>query len=216
MPVTADATTREPGATDFGSEAATITQVILHERQGRDRGRWEQMADAYWPDSTVRLSWYEGDGAGFVAGSREMVERGRTTVHNMFAPVVHTRGDRAYAEASSAIRAHLEVEGVLGHLVSYSRLNYRLERRDGVWKITRLDAIYEDISLTPVAPGERINLPAARLAKFRQTYSIIAWDLGRNGMEVDDTLLGDDRPGPVQEFYDATWQWLTGSDDTGN
>lgn len=216
MSVTADAAPREPGTTDFGNDAATITQVILHERQGRDRGWWDQMAHAYWPDSTVRLSWFEGDGAGFVAGSRAMAERGRKTVHNMFAPIVHVRDDRAYVEAPSAIRAPLEVDGVLGQLVSYSRLNYRLERRDGVWKITRLDPIYEDISLIPAAPGERINLPAEELAKFRPTYSIIAWDLRRNGMEVDDTLLGDDQPGPVQEFYDAAWRWLTESDDTGS
>ena len=216
MPATADAAPRETGATDFGNEAATITQVILHERQGRDRGWWEQMARAYWPDSTVRLSWYEGDGAGFVAGSRAMTERGRTAVHSMFAPIVHIRGDRAYVEAPAAIRAHLEVDGVVGQLVSYSRLNYRLERREGVWKILSLDAIYEDISLTPAAPGDRIDLPAEELAKFRSTYSIIGWDLDRNGVEIDDTLLGDDQPEPVREFYDATWQWLTESGTAGS
>ena len=48
-------------------DVALITQVVLAERQGRDRGWWDQMLAAYWPDSTVRLSWYTGDGAGFVA-----------------------------------------------------------------------------------------------------------------------------------------------------
>ncbi len=40
-----------------GSDIAVITQVVLGERQGRDRGWWDQMAAAYWLDSTVRLSW---------------------------------------------------------------------------------------------------------------------------------------------------------------
>ena len=194
-----------------GSDIATITQVVLHERQGRDRGWWEQMAGAYWPDSVVRLSWYQGDGAGFVAGSRRLVESGRTTVHGVFAPVVHVRGDRAHVEAATAIRGPLEVDGVKGMLVSYTRLNYRLERRDDVWKITHLDAIYEDISLTPVAPGERIDIAAEELARYRPTYSIIAWDLARHGLPVDDDLLGDDQPGPVQAYYDEAWAWLNRS-----
>ncbi len=201
----------QPGSGDLGSDLATITQVVLHERQGRDRGWWEQMGHAYWPDSRVRLSWFEGDGASFVAGSRAMVESGRTTVHGIFAPVVHIRGDRAHVETPSAIRGPFEVDGVKGMLVSYSRLNYRLERRGGIWKITHLDAIYEDISLTPVAPGEPISIPAAELAKYRPTYSILMWDRARRGLPVHDDLLGDDRPGPVRAYYDDAWAWLTTS-----
>ncbi|MGW5640638.1 hypothetical protein ACWEWQ_38800, partial [Streptomyces sp. NPDC003832] len=39
---------------DSGADVALVTQVVLAERQGRDRGWWEQMADRYWPDSTVQ------------------------------------------------------------------------------------------------------------------------------------------------------------------
>ena len=61
----------------------------------------------------------------------------------MFAPTVHVRGDRAYVEAPGAIRFQVEVGAVPGDLVSYARLNYRLERRTGVWRILSLDAVYE-------------------------------------------------------------------------
>jgi hypothetical protein len=36
-------------------DGAAIARLVLHERQGRDRGWWEQMASTYWPDSQVDL-----------------------------------------------------------------------------------------------------------------------------------------------------------------
>ncbi|MEZ0362351.1 hypothetical protein ACAG26_01415 [Mycobacterium sp. pUA109] len=53
-------------------DISVITRLVLRERQGHDRGWWDQMAAAYWPDSTVHLTWYRGDGPGFVAGSKDV------------------------------------------------------------------------------------------------------------------------------------------------
>ena len=135
--------TRRMNSPAHAGDLALITQVVLAERQGRDRGWWDQMADAYWPDSTVRLSWYRGDGAGFVEGSKSMALRGSTALHHSYAPVVHVRGPRAHVELSVAMRISVAVDDVAADLVSYTRLNYRLERRDDRWRISSLDAIYE-------------------------------------------------------------------------
>lgn len=202
--VTAD----ESGPAVAGDDVSAVTQVVLHERQGRDRGWWDQMLHAYWPDSTVRLSWYDGDGPGFVAGSKALTERGLTTLHSMFAPVVHVRGTKAYVEASTAVRAPLVVDGVRGDLVSYTRLNYRLERRGREWRILSLDPVYESTTLTPSIPGQRIDIPAEDLARFRPSYAILAWDLARNGRVMSEGLLGDDQPEPVAAFYATTEKWL--------
>ncbi len=191
-----------------GDDVSAVTQVILHERQGRDRGWWDQMLETYWPDSTVRLSWYDGDGPGFVAGSKALTERGLTTLHSMFAPVVHIRGAKAYVEAPTAVRAPLVVDGVRGDLVSYTRLNYRLERRGGEWRILSLDPVHEGTTLAPSVPGQRIDIPAEELARFRRSYAILAWDLDRNGRAMSEGLLGDDEPEPVAAFYASTWEWL--------
>lgn len=196
---------------DVGSDVAVITQVVLHERQGRDRGWWDQMLRTYWPDSTVHLSWYDGDGPGFVAGSRALRERGLLTVHAMSAPVVQRSGHRALVEVSAAIRADLDVDGVAGRLVSNSRLEYRIERRDGEWRIRSLDAIYEDTALTPSVPGQRIEIPVEELARFRSSYAILAWDLARNGRAMSEDLLGDDEPEPVAAFYASALAWLAGA-----
>ena len=190
-------------------DIALATQVVTAERQARDRGWWEIMSDLYWPDSTVHLSWYDGDGAGFVAGSAAMAARGEVALHRLFAPVVHVRGPKAYVEAPVAMRLRIEVDGVAGNLVSYTRLNYRLARREDRWRILSLDAIYEYATLTPAIPGERIAIPAAELGKFRESYALLAWNAARGGAIPDGDALGDDRPEGVAEFYAGIWSWLT-------
>jgi SnoaL-like protein len=203
-----DQATRTAATRGSGEDVALVGQVVLAERQGRDRGWWDQMAAAYWPDSTVSLSWYEGDGAGFVAGSAAMAERGAVALHRMFAPVVHVRGERAYVEASVAMRIQTEVDGVAGDLISHTRLNYRLERRSGAWGIVSLASIYEYATLTPSVPGQVISIPPEELARFRPSYAVLAWNIAREGRTPTDDELGDDRPEAVAAFYSAMWEWL--------
>jgi len=193
---------------DNGADASEVVQVVLRERQGRDRGWWEQMDATFWPDSTVRLSWYEGNGAGFVAGSRAMKERGQHTVHHMFAPVAHVRDAKAYVEAGAEIQAPAVVGGVAGSLNVARRLNYRLERREDEWRILSLDAIYESTSLTPSVPGEQITIPADELAELRPSYALLAWSIAQRGQSMADDQLGDDQPQAVAAFYSELWQWL--------
>src|SRR6201999_3803632 len=65
-----------PLATVAGSDAvddpAALAQLAPCERQGRDRGWWEEMAGSFWPDSRDTVTWYDGDGPGFAARSRGM------------------------------------------------------------------------------------------------------------------------------------------------
>lgn len=191
-----------------GADVASVTNVVLLERQGRDRGWWDQMLEAYWPDSSVRLSWYDGDAAGFVAGSKAMAERGAVALHHIFAPVARIRGDRAHVEASVAMRIETEVDGVAGDLVSYTRLNYRLERRDGVWRILSLASVYEYATLTPQVPGQVIEVSVEELSKFRASYALLVWNVARQGRPVSDSELGDDRPEEVAAFYAEIREWL--------
>ena len=196
--------------TTSAADVTLVTQVVLAERQGRDRGWWAQMAELYWPDSTVRLSWYKGDGAGFVTGSEAMAQRGEVALHQMYAPIVHIRGDRAHVEASATMRIATEVEGVSGDLVVHSRLNYRLERRDGRWGIYSMDAIYEHATLTPVVPGQSIKVAPEDLARFRPSYAILAWNIARRGIPVSADELGDDQPECVRQYYATVRDWLNG------
>ena len=193
---------------ESATDIALITQVVLAERQGRDRGWWDQMRDAYWPDSTVRLSWYNGDGAGFVAGSQAMAGRGSVALHHAYAPVVHVRDARAHAEVSLAMRIRVEVDGVEADLVSNTRLNYRIERREGHWRIASVAAVYEYTTVDPAVPGQVIEVPAGELVPFRSSYALMAWVNARGGRSISSDELGDDRPEELAAFYAETWTWL--------
>lgn len=187
----------------------TVGQVVLHERQSRDRGWWELMGRTYWPDSTVRLSWYDGDGPGFVLGSKSLAEQGVKTVHRSFSAAVHVRDEKAFVEVPVEVLAPIVVEDVPGRLIAHSRLNYGLERRNGEWRISSLEAVYEQTSIAPDAPGSQISIPADELAPFRESYAILAWDIARRGQTMADDFLGDDRPDKVAQFYADMWDWLT-------
>jgi hypothetical protein len=185
-----------------------ISQLILRERQGRDRGWWDQMRDAFFPDSTVNLSWFSGGGHEFVARSAEMNGRGDRAVHRLSPPVVHVDGHRAYAEVSTAVELRVTFDTRPADLISYTRLNYRLERRNVRWGVISLDAIYERDTLTPAVPGQGIVIDPGALAGFRPSYSLIAYHLAQRGYTIGPDLLGDDRPDEVDAFYAAVWAWL--------
>lgn len=84
------------------SDVTAITQLILRERQGRDRGWWDRMRAAFRPDSVVRLSWFSGTGPEFVRRSEEMSARGDLSVH---------------AEAGASSEPRIDFEGLPAHPV---------------------------------------------------------------------------------------------------
>lgn len=191
------------------SDISEITQLVLHERQGRDRGWWEQMLACFHPDSIVTVSWFRGDAAEFVAGSRATFQRGIRPTHRLSPPTVHLNGgSRALVELPAAIEVRDVFEGVDADLASYTRLLYRVERIDTDWKIKALTCIYERDTLVAVVPGTPINLDRERLAKFRRPYRYLAYHLSSAGHTVGQDLYGDDQPDRVNALYAETFEWL--------
>lgn len=188
-----------------------VAQVVLRERQGSDRGWYDQMADTYWPDSTVHLSWFDGDGLAYVEASRGRRLTGNTAQHHSFAPMVRVRGDRAHAEVSTLNCSTPVVQGKRCDLRSFMRLNYRLERRNDEWRILAFDVIYETASLTPSIPGQTIEIPEQELEQYRSSYALLAWRLSQTGVTVSNDELGEDTPEDVEAFYADINEWLNAS-----
>lgn len=189
-------------------DVSAVTQIVLRERQGRDRGWWDQMLATYWPDSRVDLSWYHGDGPGFVYGSRAMYERGAQPVHRMFAPVVDLKGNKAHVEVGALTWSTLEVKGVTANFETSMRLNYRLEKRNGEWRILAMQPVYEYATVSPAAPGETINISAQDLAPYRPSYALLSWNMAQRGYKLSQDEIGVDRPQELTKFYAAIKQWL--------
>ncbi len=190
------------------NDTVEITQLVLKERQGRDRGWWDQMAACFHPESMVHLSWIHASGAEFVARSKAMSVNGLRSTHQLSPPVIHLAGARAVVELPLALTVRSRVDGVEADLVSHMRVLYQVERSDSNWKIMIMNSIYERDTLTPAMLGTELSLNLERLAEFRMPYRCLAYVLNLNGRIVGDDLFADDHPDKVNALYALAFKWL--------
>lgn len=188
------------------TEAAT--QVVLRERQSRDRGWWDDMADCFAPDAVIDMSWFSGPASQFIENTRARSTDGVWGRHRLSPPAVRVSGDRAWAELPLGIEFRFAVDRVEVDLVSYCRSQYRLERLNGTWKIVLITSIYERDTLTPAVPGQAVPTTAAEFSRYRPSYRCLAWYFDRQGSPLSDDLLGDDRPEEVARHYAQERDWL--------
>lgn len=189
-------------------DIATVTQLVLHERQARDRRWWERMREQYWPDATVHLSWFDGGAYENVDASAQMNAERSVSLHRLSPPAIHVDGDRALVELPTEIETATVIDGIPAMLHTFLRIVYRAQRRNGQWRIFRLDTIYERDALVSAAPDELPRIDPDELASYRSPFRLLAWFLARRGYAVLDDLLGDDRPDDVAAFYDREFDWL--------
>ncbi|WP_176489101.1 nuclear transport factor 2 family protein [Rhizorhabdus dicambivorans] len=189
-------------------DVSAVTQIVLRERQARDNGWWDRMMATYWPDSVVDVSWYHGNGPGFVNESRKLSSGGVTGKHRLFAPIADIRGNRAHVEVGSRNWSQFQYRGQTININANIRINYRLEKRSGEWRILSMQAIYEHSELTPNAPGEVLDIPASELAKYRPSYAALSWALTKKGLTMSQTEVGIDQPDGVKAFYAKIEKWM--------
>jgi SnoaL-like domain len=185
-----------------------LTQVIFKERQGRDRGWFDQQAACFHPHSRVHITWFDGPGAEFVELSRAIFAEGIRPSHRLSPPVVHLAGERAVAEVPTEISVIQSFGRVDAYVISYTRLLYRLERIESNWKISSLDCIYERDTLVPVIYGRSPKIDPDILSRFRRPFMYLAYHLHEIGKSVRDDLYGDDRPEQVEALYESAFFWL--------
>lgn len=189
-------------------DVTALTQLVLHERQGRDRGWWDQMAAAFAPDARVRISWIDGTATEFVTGSRAMAAGGTNATHRMGAAVVHLRGERAVVEAPAVIELRTALDGAEVDLASRVRLLYTAVRDADGWRLASLDCIYESDTVTATMPDHQPAVDLDRLAALRPSYRWLAYVLDRAGHRIDDDMPGEDRPDGVDRLYTDRFAWL--------
>lgn len=189
------------------ADVTAITQLILRERESRDVGRWERMRDCFWPESQVRVSWYRGNGSGFVDGSIDMARRGVLAKHRVTPILVNLNGDRAVGAMPSIIDLPVTLHGVELMLSAHARFLYRAERRKGTWRLMGFDAIYMRDELTPAVPGQSISINPDELKGFRPTYRLLTYYMTSQGYKVDPDLAGEDRPDLVTAMNNEIYGW---------
>jgi hypothetical protein len=189
------------------ADTCAIVQRVLTERECRDLGRWARMRECFHPDSVVRISWFHGSGPDFVERSIDMARREVRATHRLGPVAVRLNGDRAVA----SLAATIDIPGTLGDvgvcLSSHARFLYRVERRDGVWRLSSFEAFYLRDELHPQLPGQAVPVTPEDVAGFRPSYRMLSLLLTRQGYAVNHELPGIDRPETVDAMCREVYGW---------
>lgn len=191
-----------------------IRELVARERYFRDQGRWDDLADCYTVDSSVRTTWFHGGtGREFAERSREMAEqRGRHSKHFITPMMVQVDGDRALCESYGEIHNRSLLDGVEVDMVQYCRFFSRVERTEAGWRLKTFGGIYQWDTIVPTMPGAQPSIDADEFLSLRVPYRVWAYALSRLGYEVDqETIVADDRPDLVARFYEDAQAWLRGA-----
>ena len=188
-------------------DVSAVTQLVLTERESRDLGHWDRMDACFFPDSRVKLSWFNGSGPDFVAGSIDMAKRKVLAKHRLGPVLVRLGGDRAVASLSAIIDIPVTLADVEAQLSSYARFVYRAERRLDRWGLMGFEAIYLRDEFTTAIPGQSIGITPEATERFRPSYRMLSYLLTSQGYEVDQTLPGDDRPETGEALIQAAYAW---------
>jgi SnoaL-like domain len=204
---------QQPDAGDVAaaSDAFVVAQLVLRERQTRDRGWWDEMAACFTPDATIDMSWISGSADDFIRQTQDRSSGGVWGRHGLSPPVVCVLGDRAWAELPLGIEFPVVVSGTDADLVSYCRSQYRARRVGDVWRLARITSIYERDLLVPSVSGTELVIDPVELSGYRPSYRCLAWYFAQRGTPLRDDLLGDDRPEPVALHYASERSWLLGA-----
>ena len=175
-----------------------VKELIEYERFCRDNALWEKMHTCFAEDSTVRISWYQGTGHGFVDASRGMKMR---APHKLNSTLVWLHGGRAAAVTMGCIQSRKVLDGAAMDLTSYARFLYTARRENRIWKVVSMDCIYEKDTLTPAGPAP---FPPGE----RESYANLTRVIGAEGYGIAPDLPGDDRPELVEALYQKASGWL--------
>ena len=186
-----------------------IHKVVVSERQTRIRHAYDELADCYWPDATVATSWTKGSIKDFLAGNNNRAEASsdEVIVGRNGAPVIHIHGNRAWVELPTTAQHWIRVNGEQAIWTSYMRLIYRVEKRDGKWKIADMTSVFEKDMLNPVIPGTDLHINPNDLVGLRPSYMWMAYVRTAAGGHVADDMLGIDRPDDIARLYQETRDW---------
>jgi hypothetical protein len=190
------------------SDVEAIEQVVAKERQYRVRHADPELAGCYWDDATVTTSWQTGPISTFVGRQPDEMGDGLPIVGRSSPPLVHLRtATRAYVELPTVSDYWEIVNGTEAVLESFMRLIYRVEQRDGVWKIANMLSIYESDKLAAAVPGANPKIDLADLADLRHPYRFLAYTRLAAGGQIGQDLLGIDRPDEIERVYADAEAW---------
>jgi hypothetical protein len=122
----------------------------------RDSGDWQRLAQCLHPDAHMTTSWFSGTASEFIKQASQMMEGhhpGDTHQHMMSNPRVTLTGNRAVCEYYLLLHQRRTMDGYEFDFQTWSQCVNLLEKREGVWRISKRSNIYEKDRMDPYVPG---------------------------------------------------------------
>lgn len=204
------------GSTKAGSptveqERTAIADLVNNWAFFRDQEAWDALSATFHEGGTISLSWFDGPHAGFVAASRQLAARGGALLkHYIGVPRIRIDGDRALSEVNVTIMVRAKTPAGDVDTTSYARFIDRIEKRDGVWRISKRTAVYEKDRADPV---DRAALPAeffAGLERFPAELRFLAAGLDRSDIPLSPATVLDKSP-ELAALHAEGDAWLAGN-----
>lgn len=189
-------------------DKANIRELVEFERYCRDYKLWDEMRNCYHDDATIVVSWMTGTPDEFVAGSKRMNASKAPAKHKVFDTIVWKNGNRAVAECITAIQIRCPLDGDTVDMSTHTRLHYRLEKREGLWKIVSMEPIYEKDSMISMYPDGPFSVDHDELASYRPSYAYMMLRQVHYGLSPNGELAGEDRPESVAAVYEESSKFL--------
>lgn len=147
----------------------------------RDTARWEELRGLFHTDGVIEIGWFKGLFSDFVDASIKM--QATSAIHSkhfMGRPLLQISGSRAVAETNAiltGVNTYIKV-GFTAH----TRFFDLLEKRDGAWKLSKRNNIYDMSFLSfPVGP---VPIDQEKMAQHPWEYAALAYVIEASGHPV--------------------------------
>ena len=193
---------------NFANDYEKINRLIIGERMYRVTHRNAEHKNCFFEDATIRTSWQSGNVNSFVGQHPAENSTENFNVNRCGGALIHLNKNRAFVEYPSTTIRSIKINGEDAVLTSYMRLLYRVEKRNGEWKILEMISINEADELNPAIPGVNLKINPDDVKNFRLSYRWLAYSRKNAGGEISENLLGTDRPEEIQKIYEESFSWL--------
>ena len=194
-------------------ERQALFDLVRRERFARDQRRFDVMAACFHRDAYIRTSWYDGTGgSAYVEASRKWMTNTGNSKHWVFPAFARIDGDRATVESPAMIFNRARLEGTEIDFQVFCRFFSRAVREDGDWKLASFHILFERDVMAPVLASDLLPIDRALLDAMRPSYKFLTYIQRSRGIEVNQDLLGDDRPDELAAFHAGEDRWLAGAD----
>ncbi len=195
------------------NDRLAINTVINAWGNFRDRGKWQDLKNTFWPDGTISLSWFDGPFGAFAGASEKIAQGGNAMTHLLQTPYVVVNGDRATAETNASLKVRAPLRFYEVDITSQIRFFDFLEKRDGEWRIVKRVGIYEKDRMDPVSPSLFFYLNSfwidarSKLNKTPPSSKYLAYLLSKKGLKLKKNIV-EDKTAEMEALYQEGRAWI--------